>query len=113
MIDQYRNRRIPVENLAKKHGYTPMEMNETQIKQGMVSLVKDTEKWGEVRINYWLSTRRMSICLNHPKQGRNTQYKGYTDLRVLEQLLINPRSHTDAGYRSRKNKNRSKKTNIK
>lgn len=113
MYDPNIHKRREVVSLGIKHGYQVIEMSEGQIKQGLVSLTKNFKDHGLVRINYYLTTRRMSITLDHPKKGRNQQYKSYTDLNTLGQILQNPRVHTTGGYRERKEGRRTNYTKVK
>lgn len=70
---------------------------------GMISFIKEDQ-----RINIFLTTLTVATTVNHPKSGRNQLYRKGLTLNQIYKLFNNPRNHTGAGYRRKKDDNRSK-----
>lgn len=66
----------------------------------MVSYSKEINE-GTARVNVYLSKMTVATALNHPKQGKTQLYRRNVDAKLLNKIFINPRVHTNCGYKTR------------
>jgi hypothetical protein len=62
----------------------------------MISFAK-----GTARVNVYYTTMTVGTCINHPRKGKTQMFRRNVNMRMLEQLLNNPRLHTGLGYRTK------------
>eukprot|EP00934_Nitzschia_sp_Nitz4_P007734 Nitzschia sp. Nitz4//scaffold187_size43274//27258//28847//NITZ4_007338-RA/size43274-snap-gene-0.56-mRNA-1//1//CDS//3329539822//7724//frame0 len=64
---------------------------------------KPTPGMKPIKINVYPTTRSIMTYLDHPKAGVNALWRSnaYDDLAELRELFMNPRAHTDKGYRNK------------
>lgn len=54
-----------------------------------------------VRMNVYYSKMTVSTALDHPTKGKTQLFRRNVSMRLLEMIMINPRVHTDKGYRTK------------
>eukprot|EP00944_MAST-04C_sp_MAST-4C-sp1_P011908 g11908.t1 len=57
---------------------------------------------GDVRINVYYTTGTVGTCINHPRQGRTQLFRRNVTIKMLVDILSNPRVHTGAGYQRKR-----------
>lgn len=78
--------------IAKVYGWVPIESPD---------MLASFRRKG-VRINIWLTGRgwfTVGTALDHPVQGKTQLFRKRVGIELLEQLLANPRLHTDKGFK--------------
>lgn len=86
--------------MADSHGWLFMhEEKET----GLVSFTKLLRGY-RARINVWTTKMTVSTAINHPKTGKSQMYRKKVGSALLNKIFINPRVHTDRGYKLTKGK---------
>jgi len=81
--------------IAKNAEWDEIDLQENN---KLISFVK-----GSTRINIYYSTMTVGTCLTHPKLGKTQMFRRNVNMRTLEQIFINPRLHTNTGYRQKQN----------
>lgn len=66
----------------------------------MLSFLKD-----KVRLNVWWTKMTVSTALKHPVKGKTQLFRKGVSMKLLEELFINPRKHTNKGYAKKTNRN--------
>ncbi len=56
----------------------------------------------------WHSKMTVRTSINHPKHGKTQLYRKRVDMEMLEDILNNPRVHTNKGYTKKTHGNRIK-----
>lgn len=79
--------------LAKINGYTEIDY---QPNSRMISFTKKGN-----RINIYYTTMTVGTCIKHPKKGKTQLFRKKVDKKLLNMIFINPRIHTNKGYRKK------------
>lgn len=79
-----------IKKLAKKHKWEELEHQEN------ICLI--SYKKGDDRINVYYSRMTVGTAINHPKKGKTQLFRKHVEIKLLEKLFINPRTHTGLGY---------------
>jgi len=83
-----------VESLAKNYEWLRIDYQENI---GMVSFKKD-----RIRVDVYLSTMTVATAMKHPKKGKTQLFRRDVSLEQLDNILKNPRTHTNKGYYRKK-----------
>ena len=96
----YNHRVDDIYNMAQRQGW---ELIDHQENIGMLSFYRKNKKFGEVRINVYVSTLTVSTALDHPKKGKTQLFRRNINRIILSQIFSNPRIHSGGrGYYKRK-----------
>lgn len=58
----------------------------------------------DMKILVYLSTMTVATVLTHPIQGRGQLYRKGCNYQLVKQLFADPRTHSNKGYKFKKNK---------
>lgn len=63
---------------------------------------------GDVQMNVYVTTMNVATSMNHPRRGRTQLFRHEVSMRLLSELLKNPRLHTQGRgyYRTQKRRQR-------
>ncbi len=86
-----------IKKIAECHGWRFVDHQQNI---GMISFIKTIDD-SPARINIYLTKMTVSTSLNHPKQGKTQMFRKKVNDKLMEELFINPRTHTDKGYKKR------------
>jgi len=88
-----------VQELATDYGWMELPVHPND--EGKMLSFYSSEHGG-VRANVYLKTGTVATCLDHPTQGKTQLFRGQRDtFEKLEEVFVNPRIHTDSGYKTR------------
>lgn len=80
---------------AKSHGWGLVQNDDNQLMMAF----KKHFPYSDVRMNIWYTKMTIGTYLFHPGSKKHTQmFRRNINWNELNQLLINPRSHTLKGY---------------
>lgn len=79
-----------VDVLARKHGWNILRLHPK-------TYVLNLERNG-VKMNIYLTTLTIQTAMDHPRLGKTQLNRKHLTKREIEQIFINPRSHTQKGY---------------
>jgi len=60
---------------------------------------------GIMKLDWYYTTATVKTTLDHPTLGRNALYRNTVTPELYREILVNPRVHTNCGYRDRKDRN--------
>ena len=100
-----------VRYIAAKHQYDEKELAEKERKY-LLTFTSSRNGGGAqgtvqepVKIQVFFTTGTVATHLKHPTRGWNQLYRmEITTIDELEEIFINPRKHTDKGYRTKEEK---------
>ena len=98
-----------VRYIAAKHQYNEKELAEKERKYLLTftSTLRNDGAPEPVKIQVFFTTGTVATHLKHPSRGWNQLYRmEITTIDELEEIFINPRKHTDKGYRTKEEKSR-------
>ena len=87
--------------LANTHGWKKLSTETSQAAMASYSLE-------DMRLNFWLSTGTVGSYLVHPRQGKTQLFRREVDMNQAENIFVNPRVHTGAGYQRREHDKKRK-----
>lgn len=82
-----------VRRLAWNAGLLEIKLDDT------ARLISFRTGGGAVRINVYYTTGTVGTCLEHPRMGKTQLFRRDVSLELLEKIFLNPRVHTELGYR--------------
>jgi hypothetical protein len=90
---------VKVRQLAAKHRLNEIMVNEASRVVSFSCQLGDGSQW---RLNVYYSTGTVGTCLEHPRLGKTQLFRRGCTLAVLEEIMANPRVHTQRGYHKRR-----------
>lgn len=79
-----------IADMAQRHGW---KLEKRQHDISMLIYVR-----GNAQVNVYTTTMTVATSLNHPVQGKTQLFRRRVSHELLDQILRNPRVHTDKGY---------------
>ena len=84
--------------LGEKHGY---HVEQIQLKNKLLILVKKHEVFGPVQMNVYYTTMTIGTSFKHPSKGKTQLFRRNCSWANVEAVLKNPRAHIGTGYYKR------------
>ena len=99
---KYRNERVSLSEFPdpSMYGWTFTGSSE----QSKVEFFEKNVNLGLVKLDFYYTTATVKTTLVHPSTGRNSLFRNTVTPDIYRQILMNPRSHTNRGYRDRANR---------
>jgi hypothetical protein len=80
--------------LSERHNWTKIFGNKNPL---MLSFMKN-----DMRINVYPTTMTVATALKHPFKGKTQLYRKGVSLATLNSIFVDPRTHTNQGYYTKK-----------
>jgi hypothetical protein len=94
-----------LDGLATTHGWKKLSTETSRA--AMTSYSRQ-----DMRLNFWLSTGTVGSYLDHPHQGKTQLFRREVDMKQAEDIFVNPRVHTGAGYQRREHDKKRKSPQV-
>ena len=85
-----------VREVAARMGLREIQYNKAS---RIIAFEKVDRDGSTARINVYYTTGTVGTALQHPRQGKTQMFRRNCGLREVEEIMANPRVHTDKGYK--------------
>lgn len=86
------------DQLAAKHGWSKVKITTDNSRAQRQRYQRARDNGDSDVLDCWPTTLVVGSFLRHPRQGKTQLFRKECSLSELEQIFINPRSHTGKGY---------------